>query len=78
MTRLNLSDIADTKPVKVTIEVPARLHRKLVEYGIVLNSGVRDNAPAPALLIPLMLERFIASDREFARARKRIGDIQRK
>ena len=30
MTRLKLSDITDGKPVKLTIEIPARLHRRLL------------------------------------------------
>lgn len=30
MTRLKLSDITDEKPVKLTAEISARLHRKLV------------------------------------------------
>ena len=30
MTRLKLSDIADEKPVRLTIELPARLHRELL------------------------------------------------
>ena len=51
MTRLKLSDITDGKPVKLTIEVPARLHRRLVEYGVVLNGGVSEGAPVPELLI---------------------------
>lgn len=71
MTRLKLSDITDGKPVKLTIEIPARLHRRLVDYGVVLNAGVREDAPGPELLIPPMLERFVASDREFARACRR-------
>ena len=39
MTRLKLSDIADEKPVKLTIEIPARLHSDLVAYGVVINGG---------------------------------------
>lgn len=30
MTRLKLSDLTDEKPVRLTVEIPARLHRKLV------------------------------------------------
>ena len=71
MTRLKLSDITDGKPVRLTIEIPARLHRRLVDYGIVLNGGEKEGAPIPALLIPPMLDRFVASDREFAKARRR-------
>lgn len=32
MTRLKLSDLADEKPVRLTIEVSARLHRELLAY----------------------------------------------
>lgn len=70
MTRLKLTDITDEKPVKLTIEIPARLHRDLVAYGVVLNSGVRQGAPAPEQLVAPMLARFIANDREFAKARR--------
>ncbi|WP_425389105.1 DUF2274 domain-containing protein [Croceicoccus naphthovorans] len=49
MTRLKLSDITDGKPVKLTIEIPARLHRRLVEYGVVLNGGVSEVHPSPQL-----------------------------
>ncbi|MGB3469884.1 MAG: DUF2274 domain-containing protein [Erythrobacter sp.] len=70
MTRLKLSDITDEKPVKLTIEIPARLHRELVSYGIVLKGGAPQDAPTPEQLIGPMLERFIATDRAFAKARK--------
>lgn len=71
MTRLRLSDITDEKPVKLTIEIPARLHRDLVSYAAVLNGGSSEGAPGPADLVAPMLERFIASDREFARHRRK-------
>ncbi|GMN03541.1 DUF2274 domain-containing protein [Erythrobacter sp. MTPC3] len=70
MTRLKLSDITDEKPVKLTIEIPARLHRDLVAYGVVLNGGEESDAPAPEQLVTPMLERFIATDRAFAKARR--------
>ena len=70
MTRITLADIEDEKPVKLTIEIPARLHRRLTEYAAVLNDGQPQGAPDPALLIGPMLERFMASDRAFARLRK--------
>lgn len=77
MTRLKLSDITDEKPVRLTIEISARLHRRLADYGAVLNGGLSEGAPEPATLVAPMLERFIASDREFARARKRSGSAPR-
>jgi hypothetical protein len=73
MTRLKLSDITDEKPVRLSIEIPARLHRRLIEYGIVLSGGMSKDAPEPAALVPPMLERFIVSDREFARTRRRLA-----
>jgi len=71
VTRLKLSDITDGKPVRLTIELPARLHRRLVEYGIVLNGGTAKGAPEPSAIVAPMIERFIASDREFTKARQR-------
>lgn len=70
MTRLKLSDITDEKPVKLTIEIPARLHGDLIAYGVVLNAGASQGAPTPEQLVAPMLERFIATDRAFAKARK--------
>ena len=70
MTRLKLSDIADEKPVKLTIEVPARLHSDLVVYGVVINGGDANGAPTPEQLVAPMLARFIATDRSFAKARR--------
>ncbi|MBX7481659.1 DUF2274 domain-containing protein [Qipengyuania qiaonensis] len=70
MTRLSLSDITDEKPVKLTIEIPARLHRDLASYAAILNGGSGEGAPEPAELVGPMLERFMASDREFRKARQ--------
>lgn len=70
MTRLKLSDLADEKPIRVTVELPARLHREMLAYGLALNDGEAKGAPPPERLIPPMLERFIATDRSFARTRR--------
>ena len=74
MTRLKPSDITDEKTVRLSIEIPARLHRRLVEYAIVLNGGVSRDAPKPGDLVAPMLERFIGGDRDFARARSPSGN----
>jgi hypothetical protein len=70
MPKLKLAPIADDKPVKVTLELPARLHRDLVAYAEILNGEADRTASDPIRLIVPMLERFIASDRGFARARR--------
>lgn len=70
MTRLKLADLADEKPVRLTIEVTARLHRELLAYAVAVNGGDAKGAPTCERLIPPMLERFIATDREFARGKR--------
>lgn len=70
MTRLKLSDIADEKPVRLTIELPARLHRELLAYAAAVNGCDAKGAPPPERLIPPMIERFIATDRAFAKIRR--------
>lgn len=72
MTRLKLADLADEKPVRLTVEVTARLHRELLAYGTVLNGGEAKGAPPPERLIPPMIERFIATDRSFAKTRRSV------
>ena len=70
MTRLTLSDLTDEKPVRLTIVIPARLHRELLAYAVALNNGDERDAPAAKRLIPPMIARFIATDRSFARHRR--------
>lgn len=72
MVKLKLGPLPDDKPVKVTLELPAALHRDLIAYGEAL--GRESNQPPfdPARLIVPMLERFIATDRGFAKSRKGI------
>ena len=70
MTKLKLGAIPDDKPVKVTVELPAALHRDLVIYAEVLSQESGQQVGDPARLIVPMLQRFIATDRGFARSRK--------
>lgn len=73
MPKLKLGPIADDKPVKMTVEIPAALHRDLVVYADVLSRETGQPVGDPARLIVPMLERFIATDRGFARSRKQPG-----
>ena len=70
MTRLKLSDLVDEKPVRLTIDMSARLHRELLAYAAALNGGDAKGAPSPERLIPPMIERFIATDRTYSKSRR--------
>ncbi len=69
MTKLKLGPIAEDKPVKVTVELPASLHRDLIAYAEVLGNE-QNQTIDPVKLIGPMLARFIATDRGFAKARR--------
>ncbi len=70
MTKLKLGPISDDKPVKVTLDLPAGLHRDLVAYAEVLAREAGRPATDPMRLIVPMLGRFMATDRGFAKARR--------
>ncbi|RWX69322.1 DUF2274 domain-containing protein [Mesorhizobium sp. M4B.F.Ca.ET.089.01.1.1] len=69
MAKLKLGPIAEDKPVKVTIELPAPLHRDLTRYAEILGRETGQSSTDPLRLIVPMLERFIATDRGFAKAK---------
>lgn len=70
MAKLKLGPIADDKPVKITVELPAALHRDLATYAEILARETGHSAADPVKLIVPMLERFIATDRAFTKARR--------
>ena len=70
MAKLKLGTIPDDKPVKLTIELPAAIHRDLVAYGNALSRETGQGAVEPAKLIGPMLARFMATDRAFAKLRR--------
>jgi hypothetical protein len=70
MTKLKLGAIADDKPVKITLELPAPLHRDLIIYAEILGRETGQRPADPVRLIAPMLERFITTDRGFAKAKK--------
>jgi hypothetical protein len=71
MTKLKLGAIADDKPVKLTVEMPATVHRDLVDYAEVLARETGQSIAEPTKLIAPMLARFMATDRAFAKARRK-------
>lgn len=70
MTKLKLGPLIDDRPVKVTVELPAVVHRDLVAYAELLGRANGQPSSEPAKLIVPMIERFMATDRGFARAKR--------
>jgi len=66
MMKLKLSAIPDDKPVKLTLELPAAIHRDLVAYAEALGRQTGQKLE-PAKLVAPMLVRFMSTDRAFAR-----------
>jgi hypothetical protein len=70
MAKLKLGAIANDKPVKISIELPAPVHRDLVAYSEVLGRETGQPVGEPGRLIVPMIERFMATDRAFAKSRR--------
>ena len=77
MPKLKLGTILDDKPVRLTIELPAAIHRDLVAYADALGRETGQGAVEPAKLIGPMLARFMATDRAFAKLRRPASPAQR-
>lgn len=72
MAALKLGAINDDRPVRLTVELPAAVHRDLAAYAEVL--ARETGAPTePVKLVAPMLARFMASDRAFAKARRSLS-----
>jgi hypothetical protein len=71
MAKLKLGAIADDKRVRLTVEFPALLHRDLLAYAEILARETGEPIPDPLKLVAPMLARFMATDRAFAKARRR-------
>jgi hypothetical protein len=69
MAKLKLGPLEDDRPVKITMELPAAVHRDLVAYAELLGREV-GQATEPIKLIGPMLARFMATDRGFLKARR--------
>ena len=69
MAKLKTTALPDDRPVKLTVELPAAVHRDLVTYAEVL---ARENSQKiqPAKLVAPMVARFMSTDRAFVRARQ--------
>lgn len=72
MSKLRLGPIAEDRPVKLTVEMSGPLIRELADYAAVHGrlNGLAEPLSAEKL-IPPIVERFIAGDREFNKQRRR-------
>lgn len=68
MSRLRLGPIGDDKPIKISVDLPAAIHRDLLSYAEAHANENGLGTPLPIeLVIGPMLEKFMASDRGFRR-----------
>jgi hypothetical protein len=74
MTKLRLGPLADDRPVKLTVELPAAVHRDLAAYAAALAADTGGEAISPEKLVSPMLAKFMASDRGFSRRRSAAKD----
>jgi hypothetical protein len=70
MSKLKLGPLEDDKPVKVAVELSAATHRDLLAYAETLGKETGKSIGEPSKLIAPMIERFMASDRGFAKLRR--------
>jgi len=64
MAKLKIGALPNDKPVKVTVELPAAVHRDLVAYAGALARETGQPVNDPSKLIAPMLTRFMATDRD--------------
>ena len=70
MTKLKIGSLSDERPVKVSVELPASVHRDLLAYAKAVASESGQPISDPGKLIAPMLARFMATDRGFAKFRR--------
>jgi hypothetical protein len=70
MAKLKLGAIADDKPIKLTVELPAGVHRDLLAYAEALSRESGQTIADPSRLVAPMLARFMATDRAFGKVRR--------
>jgi hypothetical protein len=72
MTKLRIGALPDERPVKVSVELPASVHRDLLAYAKAVASESGQPISDPGKLIAPMLARFMATDRGFAKLRRAV------
>jgi hypothetical protein len=70
MSKLRLGPLPKTELVKVTIALPVRLKNDLERYAE-LHSETHGEIVDASIIIPHMLESFVARDRAFQKIRRK-------
>jgi hypothetical protein len=70
MAKLKLGAIPDDKPVKLSVELPAAVHRDLLAYAEAIGGETGQVIADPSRIVAPMLARFMATDRAFRKARR--------
>jgi hypothetical protein len=69
-SKLKLTVVADDRPVKLAVELPAAVHRDLIAYAEILSRETAQAITDPTKLVAPMLTRFMATDRAFVKTRR--------
>ncbi|OPH82028.1 DUF2274 domain-containing protein [Nitrobacter vulgaris] len=72
MTKLKLETIEDSRPVSRMVKFPGVVYRDLIAYAEVLardGGNATATTPDPIKLVVPMLQRFMATDKAFRKAR---------
>jgi hypothetical protein len=70
MLKLKIKSLPDDRPTKVTVELPADVHRDLKAYAELLKRESGQSVSDATKLIAPMLKRFMATDRAFTKFRR--------
>lgn len=76
MTKLKLETLEDDKPVSRMVKFPGAVYRDLTAYAEVLARDGGTTAPDPIKLVVPMLQRFIATDKAFRKARAQFQQMR--
>jgi hypothetical protein len=70
VAKLKLGALEDDKPRKGAVEFAAAVYRDLEVYAELLAQQTGKPVSDPMKLVPHMVERFMATDRAFSKARR--------
>jgi hypothetical protein len=71
MVKLKIAALPNDKPVRISLELPAAVHRDLLAYAEALARETGQPIADPSKLIAPMVSKFMATDRAFAKARRK-------